>query len=43
MKFTPTALPEVILIEPHIFGDGRGFFMEIYQSQRFQQAGIAAN
>lgn len=43
MKFSPTTLPEVILIEPRLFGDERGFFMETYQAQRFQEAGIAAN
>lgn len=40
MKFTPTNLPEVILIEPEVFGDARGFFIETYQFQRFSAAGI---
>lgn len=30
MKITPTALPEVLLIEPKVFGDARGFFFESY-------------
>lgn len=42
MKFTPTNLPEVICIEPQVFGDERGFFMETYQSRRFAAAGITA-
>jgi len=30
------------LIEPQIFGDQRGFFMEVYQARRFEEAGIRA-
>ena len=41
MKFTPTDIPEVILIEPRVFGDDRGFFMETYQKEKFAAAGIA--
>ena len=40
MRFTPTVLPEVILIEPVIFADERGFFLESYQKQKFVEAGI---
>ena len=40
MKFTPTSIPDVILIEPRVFGDQRGFFMETYQARRFAAAGI---
>jgi dTDP-4-dehydrorhamnose 3,5-epimerase len=42
MKFSPTSLPDVVLIEPQIFGDQRGFFMEVYQARRFEEAGIRA-
>lgn len=42
MKFIPSEIPEVILIEPQVFTDERGFFMETYQSERFAQAGISA-
>ena len=42
MQFTPTKFRDVILIEPHVFGDERGFFMETYQSERFVAAGIPA-
>jgi dTDP-4-dehydrorhamnose 3,5-epimerase len=43
MKFTPTLLPDVILIEPRVFGDSRGFFMETFQAQMFAEAGIQTN
>jgi dTDP-4-dehydrorhamnose 3,5-epimerase len=42
MKFTPSEIPPVIVIEPRVFTDERGFFMETYQSERFAQAGITA-
>jgi dTDP-4-dehydrorhamnose 3,5-epimerase len=38
MKVTPTRLPEVLLIEPRVFGDGRGFFMESYNQAAFERA-----
>lgn len=40
MKFTPTSIPDVLLIEPKVHGDERGFFMETYQAQHFSKAGI---
>ena len=40
MKFTPTRLPGVVLIEPSVFGDARGWFMESFSQQRFD-AGLA--
>lgn len=40
MKFTPTALPEVILVEPTVYGDDRGFFLETYHAERYQAGGI---
>lgn len=43
MHFIPTDIPEVILIEPEVFGDARGFFMETYHASRFAQAGIQAD
>jgi dTDP-4-dehydrorhamnose 3,5-epimerase len=42
MKFTSTELAEVILIQPKIFPDSRGFFLESYQKDRFSEAGIHA-
>ena len=35
MKVVETSLPEVLLIEPKIFGDSRGFFYETYQVERY--------
>jgi dTDP-4-dehydrorhamnose 3,5-epimerase len=40
MNFTPTEIPDVLLIEPRVFGDARGFFMETYQSEVFARAGL---
>ena len=39
-QFIPTKIPEVILIEPRVFSDSRGFFLESYQKKRFAEAGI---
>lgn len=41
MKITPTAIPDVLLLEPRIFEDDRGFFMETYQAQKFAEFGIS--
>ena len=41
MKFTPTRLPEVVVIEPAVFGDDRGWFMESFSQKRFAD-GLAA-
>ncbi|MDP2406952.1 MAG: dTDP-4-dehydrorhamnose 3,5-epimerase [Hydrogenophaga sp.] len=38
MKATPLAVPEVILFEPKVFGDDRGFFYESFNQARFEQA-----
>ena len=40
MKFTATSIADVILIEPQVRGDSRGFFMETFQARHFAQAGI---
>ncbi len=40
MKVTPTALHEVLLIEPQVFQDARGFFLESYAARRYVEAGI---
>lgn len=40
MRFNPTTIPEVVLIEPDVFGDERGFFMEIWQRRKFAAAGF---
>lgn len=38
MKVTPTAIPEVLVIEPRVFGDERGFFFESFNQKAFQEA-----
>jgi dTDP-4-dehydrorhamnose 3,5-epimerase len=40
MKVTPTRLPEVLLIEPKVFGDARGFFFESWNEREFERVGI---
>lgn len=42
MEVSPTVLPEVLLIKPRIFRDPRGYFLETWQRQRFEAAGINA-
>jgi dTDP-4-dehydrorhamnose 3,5-epimerase len=41
MKFTPLDIPDVILVEPKVFGDERGFFMETWRQELFAQNGIS--
>lgn len=43
MHFIQTDIPEVVIIEPCVFEDSRGFFMETYQAQKFAEAGITFN
>ena len=38
MKATPTAIPDVILLEPKVFGDNRGFFFESFNQKQFEEA-----
>ncbi|MBN7119670.1 dTDP-4-dehydrorhamnose 3,5-epimerase [Ectopseudomonas oleovorans] len=38
MKATPLAIPDVILFEPKVFGDDRGFFFESFNQRRFEEA-----
>ena len=40
MKFIPSKIPDVILIEPNFFGDHRGFFMETWQRKTSAENGI---
>jgi dTDP-4-dehydrorhamnose 3,5-epimerase len=40
MQVTPTILPEVKLIEPAIFRDARGYFLESFHADRFRAAGL---
>jgi len=38
MKATPLAIPDVVLIEPKVFGDARGFFFESFNQRAFAEA-----
>ena len=40
MHFTPTQIPDIILVKPDVFGDERGYFMETWQREKFTEAGI---
>lgn len=40
MKIVTTNNPDILIIEPKLFGDARGFFMETYQEKRYSEAGI---
>lgn len=40
MNIIPTAIPDVLIIEPHVFGDARGFFMETWNAAAFAGAGL---
>ena len=42
MKVTPTALPGVLVIEPRVFSDDRGFFFESWNARALGEAGIDA-
>ena len=39
-KFEKTKLPGVVIIEPQVFGDARGYFMETYKKNLFAEAGV---
>ena len=40
MKIIATRIPDVKIIEPAVFGDPRGFFMESWHSQKFAELGL---
>jgi len=40
MNIIPTDIPGPVIIEPQIFGDDRGFFMETFQKRIFSEAGL---
>jgi dTDP-4-dehydrorhamnose 3,5-epimerase len=40
MKFLPLAIPEVVLVEPDVFRDDRGFFLETYHKTKYGGAGL---
>jgi len=43
MKLIPTAIPDVLLLEPKVFGDDRGFFYESWNKRTFAEIGIDAD
>ncbi len=43
LKFTKTKIKDVYIIEPQIFGDNRGYFMETYSKQDFLKEGLDYN
>lgn len=42
MEFSATQIPDVIVIDPVVYEDARGFFMDTWQEQKFRDAGIEA-
>ncbi len=42
MRFMPTAIPDVVVVEPDVFGDARGFFLETWHEAKFREGGIDA-
>jgi dTDP-4-dehydrorhamnose 3,5-epimerase len=42
MKFTPTRIPDIVIVDHDVFEDDRGFFMETWQQRAFEAAGIDA-
>ena len=44
MKVIETAIPDLLILEPRVFGDDRGFFMESYNSRTFGElTGLVVN
>ena len=43
MKIIQTSIPDVFIIEPKVFGDERGFFLETYQEETFSDIGVDCN
>jgi dTDP-4-dehydrorhamnose 3,5-epimerase len=43
MQVITAAIPEVLIIEPKVFGDARGFFLETFRADRYAASGIAAS
>ncbi len=42
MRFIPTGIPEVLVVEPDVHRDRRGFFLETYHEARYREGGITA-
>jgi dTDP-4-dehydrorhamnose 3,5-epimerase len=41
VRVVPSAIPDVLIVEPDVHTDGRGFFLEVYHAERYRQHGIA--
>lgn len=41
MKFSPTQLPGLVIVEPDVFKDERGFFFEVYHDRKFVEGGLS--
>jgi dTDP-4-dehydrorhamnose 3,5-epimerase len=41
VKFIPTEIPDVVLVEPDVFRDARGFFLETFHAAKYADGGIA--
>ena len=42
MQFSPLEIPDILLIQPRVFSDARGFFLESYHEEQFRAAGVRA-
>jgi dTDP-4-dehydrorhamnose 3,5-epimerase len=42
VRFDPTELPGVLIIEPDVYRDGRGYFLETYHADKYRAGGITA-
>lgn len=40
MEFIPASIPDILILQPKVFRDARGFFMETFQAEQFAAAGI---
>ena len=40
MRVVPTDIPDVLIVEPEVHADGRGFFIETYHAERYREPGI---
>ncbi|MCZ2971010.1 dTDP-4-dehydrorhamnose 3,5-epimerase family protein, partial [Acinetobacter baumannii] len=40
MKIVETKIPDVVILEPRVFGDHRGYFMESYNKEVFDKLGL---
>jgi dTDP-4-dehydrorhamnose 3,5-epimerase len=43
MHIESTALPGVMIVEPRVFSDARGYFLETFQKRRYEEAGLACD